>query len=258
MSKARVIVSAVILEGRSKAEVARDYGVARSWVHVLVDRYLEGGWPAIEPRPRTPKSNPRRISPALEAEIVQLRRSLTRHGHDAGAHTIAAHLERRHGTTPAVSTIWKALKRHGLVAEQQRRRPVPERLVRQPTGHRVPRHALRPAPPTPQVVLDHAALKHRPIRLEVLPDSLEAELVETAEHGQIGRGEGSVGHVEVFQMGGLGTRPRPLPGHRHAHPDYTLKCEEPPYRIGKHPARLIDIPWKPQDAAMTIAASRLG
>lgn len=29
------------------------------------------------------------------------------------------------------------------------------------------------------------------------------------------------------------------------------------YRIGKHPAQLIDIPWKPQDAAMTIAASRL-
>ena len=123
MSKARVIVSAVILEGRSKAEVARDYGVARSWVHVLVDRYLEGGWPAVEPRSRKPQSNPRRISAALEAEIVQLRRTLTADGHDAGAHTIAAHLERRHGTTPAVSTIWKALKRNGLVTEQPKKRP---------------------------------------------------------------------------------------------------------------------------------------
>jgi transposase len=36
VSKARVIVTAVILEGRSKADVARDYGVARSWVYTLV------------------------------------------------------------------------------------------------------------------------------------------------------------------------------------------------------------------------------
>ncbi|WP_167045078.1 helix-turn-helix domain-containing protein [Salinibacterium sp. ZJ454] len=96
--RAAGIVSAVILEGRSKAEVARDYGVARSWVHVLVARYLEGGWAALEPRPRTPKSNPRRISAALKAEIVQSRHTLTRQGHDAGAHTSTAHLERRRGS----------------------------------------------------------------------------------------------------------------------------------------------------------------
>ena len=44
----------------------------------------------------------------------------------------------------------------------------------------------------------------------------------------------SIGHVEVFQMDGVGTpiigRPRPLPGHdtpNPAHNTYTLKCEEP-------------------------------
>ena len=33
MSKARLIITAVVVEGRSKSEVARDYGVSRQWVH---------------------------------------------------------------------------------------------------------------------------------------------------------------------------------------------------------------------------------
>ena len=123
MSKARVIVSAVIVEGRSKAEVARDYGVARSWVYTLTNRYLAGGWAAIEPRSKRPTSNPRQISADLESEIVQLRKELTAQGHDAGAHTIAFHLTKRHGHSPAVSTIWKALKRNGLIAAQPKKRP---------------------------------------------------------------------------------------------------------------------------------------
>ena len=48
--------------------------------------------------------------------------------------------------------------------------------------------------------------------------------------------KGSIGHVEIFQMDGVGTpiieRPRPLPGHdtpNAAYNTYTLKCEEPFY-----------------------------
>jgi transposase len=123
VSKNRIIVISVVLEGRSKAEVARDYGVTYRWVHTLVGRYLDGDWEAIEPRSKRPKTSPARIDPGLEAEIAQLRRSLTADGHDAGAHTIAAHLHRSHGTTPAVSTIWKTLKRNGLITEQPKKRP---------------------------------------------------------------------------------------------------------------------------------------
>jgi len=44
-----------------------------------------------------------------------------------------------------------------------------------------------------------------------------------------------VGHVEVLQIGSVKTptigRPRPLPPHRRAHPNYILNCEEPsPWR----------------------------
>jgi hypothetical protein len=39
MSEARLVVTAVIVEKRRPAEVARSYGVARSWVYELLDRY---------------------------------------------------------------------------------------------------------------------------------------------------------------------------------------------------------------------------
>ena len=39
MSKARLVVTAVVIEGRPVAAVARDYQVARSWVYQLVKRY---------------------------------------------------------------------------------------------------------------------------------------------------------------------------------------------------------------------------
>src|SRR5689334_12137791 len=44
MSKARLVITAVITEKRPVSEVARDYGVARSWVCTLLARYrAEGG-----------------------------------------------------------------------------------------------------------------------------------------------------------------------------------------------------------------------
>ena len=39
MARAQLIITAVVVEGRSKTEVARDYGVSRYWVQQLVSRY---------------------------------------------------------------------------------------------------------------------------------------------------------------------------------------------------------------------------
>jgi transposase InsO family protein len=123
VSKNRVIVTSVVLEGRSKADVAADYGVSRRWVHTLVTRYLEGGWDAIEPRSRRPKHSPAATSTAIVDEVVTLRHQLTSAGHDAGADTIAAHLHRLHGSSPSTATIWRILRRHGLVAPTPKKRP---------------------------------------------------------------------------------------------------------------------------------------
>lgn len=54
---------------------------------------------------------------------MALRKELHDAGHDSGAQTIAAHLERRQGHSPAVSTIWRVLVRRGFVTPQPHKRP---------------------------------------------------------------------------------------------------------------------------------------
>jgi hypothetical protein len=60
VSKARLVITAVVVEGRRPAEVAVCYRVARSWVYDLVARYQEEGEAAFEPRSRRPPARPRR------------------------------------------------------------------------------------------------------------------------------------------------------------------------------------------------------
>src|SRR6516162_5553681 len=123
MSIARVVIAAVVLEGRPKSAVARDYGVSRRWVQILVARYLAEGEAAFEPRSRRPHASPRRTSQAAEDAIVALRKELAGAGLDAGAETIAWHLRARAGAAPSAATIWRILSRRGLVTPQPHKRP---------------------------------------------------------------------------------------------------------------------------------------
>ena len=123
MALGRYVVDAVVLEGRNPAELAKAHGISRRWVYALVGRYRAGGYPALEPRSRRPKSCPHQHGPAVEAAILALRRSLTDAGHDAGAQTIAHHLAGTVVRVPAVSTIWKILRRHGLITPEPHKRP---------------------------------------------------------------------------------------------------------------------------------------
>ena len=123
MGMAELVVTAVVFEGRSKSEVARDYGISRRWVITLVQRYLAEGDAGLLPRSRRPHRSPNRTLRAVEDEIIEIRKHLDRAGHEAGAATIAAHLERRHGHSPAVSTIWRILSERGFVTPQPHKRP---------------------------------------------------------------------------------------------------------------------------------------
>jgi DNA-binding transcriptional regulator LsrR (DeoR family) len=40
------VVTAVLIEGRTKSDVARDYGLSRCWVATVVQRFLAEG-PAV-------------------------------------------------------------------------------------------------------------------------------------------------------------------------------------------------------------------
>ena len=104
-------------------EVARDYGVSRRWVITLVQRYLADGDAGLQPRSRGPLRSPTRTADEVEDEIVAIRKDLDRHGHQAGAVSITAHLQRRHASSPAVSTIWRILSARGFVTPQPHKRP---------------------------------------------------------------------------------------------------------------------------------------
>jgi transposase InsO family protein len=119
----RYVVDAVLLEGRSAREVAVAHGVSKSWIYELIRRYRAGGYEALEPRSRRPRSCKHQTSGALVEAIVVLRRELERQGHDAGAETIAYHLAQDHKGIPSVSTIWRILRREGLVVPQRQKRP---------------------------------------------------------------------------------------------------------------------------------------
>src|SRR5690242_4995982 len=115
MGLARYLVEAVVVEGRSITELARSHGVSRFWVYKLLARYREGGYPALEPRSRRPRSCSHRATPEVEAEVVRLRRELSEAGFDAGPQTILHHLQAGIHKPPSAATIWRILKRHGLI-----------------------------------------------------------------------------------------------------------------------------------------------
>jgi len=124
VSKARLVITAVVVERRPVAEVAIAYGVSRQWIYKLLARYRGEGEAALEARSRRPYSQPTAIPAATVELIIQLRRQLAEQGLDAGPHTIAWHLaQQHHQLTVSVATIWRALKRAGLISPEPKKKP---------------------------------------------------------------------------------------------------------------------------------------
>ena len=122
MSKARLVITAVVEQHRAVAEVASSYGVARSWVYELLARYRAEGEAAFEPRSRRPRTSPRAIAPEVVAAVLLERDRLVASGHDAGPETIRWHLQRA-GTTVSRASIARILTRHARVRPQPRKKP---------------------------------------------------------------------------------------------------------------------------------------
>ena len=123
MDLARYLVDAVVVDHRSLREVARAHGVSKSWVAVLVMRYRSGGYDALAPRSKRPKTSPTRTDVDIESAIVRIRKELLEDGLDAGPTTIAWHLQQQHIARPAVSTIWRILTRRGFITPEPKKRP---------------------------------------------------------------------------------------------------------------------------------------
>ena len=122
MSKRRLVITAVVIEGRTHADVAAQYGLSRSWVTRLVGRYRSEGDAAFEPRSRRPHTSPARLADVVNKQIVNLRVDLTTRGLDAGPHTNQWHLANQ-GHTVSVSTIHRRLVTAGLITPEPKKRP---------------------------------------------------------------------------------------------------------------------------------------
>lgn len=122
MSKQRVIVEAV-LSGKSQREVARLYGISQPRVSQLLATWRAGGWDALEPKSRRPRTNPNATPPDVVDRILELRADLIGDGCDAGPHTIAGILDEEMDSPPAVTTIWRILTRAGVITPEPRKRP---------------------------------------------------------------------------------------------------------------------------------------
>src|SRR3974390_2599166 len=125
MELAEFVLNEIVVEQRSVREVAAAHGVSKTWLYELLARHRAQGAEGLQPRSRRPRSSPSRVSPVLEDESVALRKSWPDAGGDAGAHTIAYHLARRHRrrAVPSVATIWRVLSRRGFVTPPPQKRP---------------------------------------------------------------------------------------------------------------------------------------
>jgi len=123
MSRARLVITAIEVEGRSPAEVIAEYGISRSWLYELLARYRTDGDAAFEPRSRRPATSPRATPQATTDLVLRLRKQLDEAGLDAGADTIGWHLTHHHGVALSRATINRVLVRAGTVTPDPSKRP---------------------------------------------------------------------------------------------------------------------------------------
>ena len=123
MSKARLVITAVVEQHRPVREVAASYGVARSWVYELLARWRVEGEAAFEPRSRRPHSCPAAVSEQAVAAVLAERDRLVAGGHDAGPETIHWHLNQSGMTPPSRASIARILTTHGRVVPAPKKKP---------------------------------------------------------------------------------------------------------------------------------------
>ena len=123
MQMARFLVEAVVLGKQSPNQLVREHPISRSWFYELLARYRRDGPAALEPKSHRPSSCPHQVDQAVIDAVIELREQLLAAGLDAGPQTILHHLTGRFSSSPSRVTIWRILKRQGLITPEPHKRP---------------------------------------------------------------------------------------------------------------------------------------
>jgi transposase InsO family protein len=108
-----------VLSGAPVTEVAGRYGVSRQAVHTWIGKYRKEGLAGLADRSHRPHFQPRQTHAGVEALISQLRSGHPRWGPRRLAYELA---KAGVSPVPSLSTIYRVLVRHGLVAARKRKR----------------------------------------------------------------------------------------------------------------------------------------
>jgi len=112
-------VLAVIGDGRTVEEVARDWGISRRTMHRWLARYEGDGLEGLNNRSHRPAHCPHQTSPAMEAMVLEMRRA---HAY-WGARRIAFELARKRiQPAPSESAVYRCLVRAAVIDPITRRR----------------------------------------------------------------------------------------------------------------------------------------
>jgi transposase InsO family protein len=123
MQLARFLVEAVVLGKQSPNRLVREHPISRSWFYELLARYRRDGPAALEPRSHRPAACPHQVDQAVIQAILELRTGLAAAGLDAGPQTILNHLADRVEKSPSRVTVWRVLRRNGLITPEPHKRP---------------------------------------------------------------------------------------------------------------------------------------
>jgi len=121
-------VSFVVAASRGEKPLSglcQEFGISRPTGYLWLARYREQGLAGIAERSRRPARSPERTAAEVEEQVVALRQRYP----DWGARKLQVLLRPR-GLELARSTIHRILLRHGLIRDDERQGPAPQRFER--------------------------------------------------------------------------------------------------------------------------------
>jgi transposase InsO family protein len=114
------------VRGGEVARFCRDQGISRQTFYKWKARYRVEGFDGLGERSRRPLSSPTRTAVEIEELVVRVRKELDDFGSDNGPWSIRQQLLARidmSDRVPSEATIWRLLRRRGLVVVEPRKRP---------------------------------------------------------------------------------------------------------------------------------------